>query len=118
MNIYELFGLSQAQVKDLMENAVQEFGNMLGSEPPWDDARLLLQFYGWDAERATTEYFMGDQTNARINAGLDASPSHNMDVDQSNAEMECPICLDDKQPSEFASLTCGHAVIFPEHFEC
>lgn len=100
--------LTQGQVKEMMETAVTEFGGMLGSEPPWDDARLLLQFYGWDAERATTQYFMGDQTNARINAGLDASPNDCMDTEED--ELECPVCLDDKQPSEFASLTCGHNV--------
>jgi len=99
--------ITSEQVKELMENQVKEFGSMLGSEPPWEDARLLLQFYGWDAERATNEYFMGDQTNARINAGLDASATS---MDAEETELECPICLDDKPASEFASLTCGHDI--------
>jgi len=89
-----------------MEEAICEFGEMLGVQPPYDEAKLLLQYYEWNHARATNDYFMGNQRETRINAGIDASN----DVEMLEKIVECPICLDDFENNEVAALTCGHAV--------
>jgi len=101
--------ISQKEVRATMDKKIEEFGEMLGVEPPFEEAKLLLQYYEWNADRATSQYFMGDQTSTRINAGIDAA----RDVEMSDKDVgliECPCCLDDVPASQCAALTCGHNI--------
>lgn len=102
---YETLG--PEQITGRLEEAIVEFGEMLGVQPPYDEAKLLLQYYEWNKDRATNEYFMGDQQEVRINAGIDPPEE---DQVMAEAEVECPICLDDLPRSEMAALTCGHII--------
>merc|ERR1719336_828078 len=102
--------ISKREISDQMRGTIAEFGEMLGVDPPFEEAKLLLQYYEWDASRATSEYFMGDRTLTRVNAGIDAASDVAM---MSDKEMyECPCCLDDFPISEVASLTCGHNICY------
>jgi hypothetical protein len=54
--------LQEEEIFGMIDGEVRSFGEMLGLEPPYDEAKLLLQYYNWNKDRATSEYFMGDQT--------------------------------------------------------
>jgi len=99
--------LQQEEVLSMIDGEVRSFGEMLGLEPPYDEAKLLLQYYNWNKDRATSEYFMGDQTVVRINAGIDPPEEDQVMLEH---EIECPICMEDLPASSVAALTCGHNV--------
>jgi len=102
--------ISKLAIQEQMQGHIAEFGEMLGVDPPFEEAKLLLQYYEWDASRATSEYFMGDQTLTRINAGIDAATDVAMMSERDT--YECPCCLDDFPANQVASLTCGHQVCY------
>lgn len=102
---YETIGPDEVNAK--LQESIAEFGEMMGLQPPYDDAKLVLQYYEWNTTRATTEYFMGNQESLRINAGIDSGTSDMLTTENT---VECPICLDDVDQSQCAGLTCNHTV--------
>jgi len=100
--------MKKIMVEKMLGGVIKEFGEMLGVPAPFDEAKLLLQYYNWNSDKATNEYFMGNQADARINAGIDA-PEEDLEMIEDN-EVECPCCLDDVPVQNSASLTCGHRI--------
>jgi len=108
----DYISLKPSEVKTILDGVIKEFGEMLNVEPPYEDAKLVLQYYDWNVDLAKDKYFMGDQSIVRVNSGVDHEDLIDTDMESldNNNEIECPICLDDVPKSYTSALTCGHQV--------
>jgi len=104
--------LKPDDVREIFNKVIKEFGELLNDRPPYEDAKLILQYYDWNVDLARTKYFLGDQTDVRVNSGIEYESDVEMrSVDNMEvSELECPVCLDDVPCNKTSALTCGHRV--------
>jgi len=93
-----------SEVREMIENEVNELCEMLPDEPR-DNVRLILQHYKWKPSKANELYY-GEMESARIEAGVDVDPESNDPYDTS--ETDCEICLNEIDDSDWLALECGH----------
>lgn len=97
------------ELKTTQNDLISSTATQLDISP--SEAALILQYFDWDNDKLLREYFENPekyQQAAGLPGGATSTSSSSTSTSSTSSVITCPVCLEEKNSSEFHSLWCNH----------